>query len=233
MANKALAKYDKQLDKIYSPQVDLINKQYQAQLPQFAAEEASLKQAKLNAFRDIGDIAQRRGMFFSGFQPTEQARYVGEKFLPGLAKVAQGRQQLSLNRLESLTGIRTQKAEKRLSFREQLRQEAVQRARDKQAHQNSLELQSRSSSGGRSGGGTYGSSGVGQAFSAIAGEMHKLRGKDGKVSPSTFKNARAEWSSAGFKTSDFDKQFAYLVNPSHWWNYGISSKLVPGAKKRR
>lgn len=224
MANKALKEFDKQLAQIYTPQEQFLQQQYEATLPQFAAQEASLQQAKLNAFRDIGDVAQRRGMFFSGFQPTEQARYVGEKFLPGLAAVEQGRQQAKLGMLEALTGLRTKAAEQRLSFRETLRQEAVQRAQEKKRFERELKMQDRSFQQQRalarsSGGGSRGTSSsdyralLSAATSDMAGRLKGKAGKDGYVSPKTFNAARTAWLNAGLDANSFNKNFRSFAPP--------------------
>lgn len=223
MANKALQQYDQELASIYAPQEQLIQQQYEATLPQFEAQAASLQQAKINAFRDIGDTAQRRGMYFSGFQPTEQARFIGEKFLPGLAQVEQGKQQAQLGMLEALTGLGTKRAESRLNFRETLRQEALQRALDKKQYQRQMKMQKqsqqfqasqsaldRSFSSASSGGGSKYS--FTQAQNDYDIELDKHKGtKDKLVSPGTWNRLRKAWVADGFSPSQFDKKFkAYL-----------------------
>lgn len=225
MANKALQQYDKQLAKIYKPQIDLVQQQYQATLPQFEAQKQSLEQAKVNAFRDIGDTAQRRGMFFSGFQPAEQARYIGEKYLPALAGVEQGQQQARLSMLEALTGLRTQQGEARLNFRETLRQEALQRALAKKDFQRQVKLQKMNQSfqaqqsaldraasrgGGGGGGASYGDT-LAAATADMASILDSKRNKYGRVSSSTYKKARTRWLKSGLNASDFDKQFKGML----------------------
>lgn len=235
MAGKALQKFDNQLEKIFAPQIDLVRRQYEATLPQFQAQEASLEQAKVNAFRDIGDIANRRGVFFGGFQPNEQARYVGEKFLPEMAKVQQGRQQANLSMLEAITGFNTQKATARLDFRETLRKEAVQRALAKKDFQRQMKLQKQSqkfqsresakdralsmatASMGGGGGSLSQWENTAQEISYVSEAMEKHRGRKSKgakgkhvgvVSPKVWNKLKSQWTKRGGKASVFEKEFA-------------------------
>lgn len=50
-----------------------------------AAQEAGLGAAKDKEFKGIGQRAQNKGMFFSGFAPNEEAEYTGGTYLPALA----------------------------------------------------------------------------------------------------------------------------------------------------
>jgi hypothetical protein len=71
----------------YAAEQALIAKQ-QAALPgEEQAMVGGLEQAKTNAFADITNQANERGMLYSGMPISEQARYTGERFLPALAGV--------------------------------------------------------------------------------------------------------------------------------------------------
>lgn len=72
---------------IYNPEVQLVEQQLKALPGQATAQKSALEQAKVNAFRDITSQARGRGVYFSGFRPENEARYVGEKFLPALAGI--------------------------------------------------------------------------------------------------------------------------------------------------
>jgi len=52
-----------------------------------SADLAGLEQAKKDSFDQITTGANRRGMFFSGIPLKEQAQYVGQNFLPGVANL--------------------------------------------------------------------------------------------------------------------------------------------------
>lgn len=72
---------------LYDSQRNLIADQ-QAQLPgQEQADVQGLDTAKTNAFGDITNTANSRGVLYSGAPIQEQSRYVGEKYLPALAGV--------------------------------------------------------------------------------------------------------------------------------------------------
>lgn len=88
-----LAEEYAKLGSIYDPQAALVQKQITELPTQYEAQKTALEQAKANAFRDITSAAQQRGVFFSGFRPEQQARYVGEKYLPAMAGLATQQQQ--------------------------------------------------------------------------------------------------------------------------------------------
>jgi len=81
--------YISQLNPVYEPQKALIQQQMAALPASYEAQKSALEQAKVNAFRDIQNVAQQRGVSFSGFTPSEQASYTGTKYLPALAGLAQ------------------------------------------------------------------------------------------------------------------------------------------------
>ena len=82
-----LQEYYNQLAPIYDPQVASLQAQ-QATLPaQFTAQKSALEQARINAFRKIGNVASSRGMAFSGFTPEQEAQYTGTTYLPALANL--------------------------------------------------------------------------------------------------------------------------------------------------
>ena len=87
------------LASVYDPQRAAIQEQLNALPTQYEPQKAALEQAKINAFRDIGQTAQSRGVSFSGFTPSESARYVGEKYLPALAALGQ-QQEATRNKLQ-------------------------------------------------------------------------------------------------------------------------------------
>jgi hypothetical protein len=166
MSQELIQQRQREIESIYKPQEQFIQQQKAALPGQFDGQRSALEQAKVNAFRDVGLQAQRRGMFFSGFQPAEQARYLGEKFLPGMQDIAARQEQSRLGLLEKLIGLRTQKAGEMNTFREQLRREALERQQQEEAFRRQLEMQNRQFSQQRSlasgGGGGGGSAGGGQ-----------------------------------------------------------------------
>lgn len=88
---RALTDILTELDSVYNPQRQNAQGIYQRGLedtnPMESADLAGLEQAKKDSFDQITTGANRRGMFFSGVPLKEQAQYVGQNFLPGVANL--------------------------------------------------------------------------------------------------------------------------------------------------
>jgi hypothetical protein len=148
-----IAQRNKQLAEVYDPQEQFIMQQKAALPGQFEGQRSALEQAKVNAFRDINLGAQRQGMFFSGFRPSEQARYLGERFLPGMQDITARQEQARLGLLEQLIGLRGQRAGESTKFQEQLRQENLARQNTEQDRAFQMQMQNRQIAASRGGGG--------------------------------------------------------------------------------
>lgn len=137
-----LAQINKTLDKIYAPQLGTL-KQQGALLDQTAAaESASIEQAKVNAFRNVAETANSRGMLFSGFKPAEEARYLGEHYLPGKQKLAIQTQQNKLSLLDTMNKLKaTQYQQAQDMFRDDRTFGENRRQFDKQHRLNMLQFQ--------------------------------------------------------------------------------------------
>lgn len=194
-----LQEYYNQLGSIYDPQTALI-KQQQAQLPgQFQAEKSALEQARVNAFKDISNTASSRGMTFSGFNPQQQAIYVGEKFLPAMANLATAQQESQYSLIQALNKINSERSQTALGYYENAQQAEAANAAKIQAAQiaaqgNTANLRQ-------------------AATSAISGALMQVRGRDGYVSPQDYLAARQDWMSQGFSAKDFDAYFSGFRNP--------------------
>lgn len=88
---RALTDILTELDSVYNPQRQNAQGIYQRGLedinPMESADMAGLEQAKKDSFDQITTGANRRGMFYSGVPIKEQAQYVGQNFLPGVANL--------------------------------------------------------------------------------------------------------------------------------------------------
>lgn len=130
-----MQEYYNQLGTIYDPQVALI-KQQQAQIPgQYEAQKSALEQAKINAFRDISNTASARGMTFSGFNPQQQAIYVGEKFLPAMANLAKSQQESQNALTQALNKVNAERSQTALGYYESAQQAEAANAAKIQAAQ--------------------------------------------------------------------------------------------------
>jgi hypothetical protein len=65
------------------------------------------------------------------------------------------------------------------------------------------------------------------AISDMASQIQPQAGQDGYVSPQDYKAGKAAWVKEGFKASDYDSNFGYLVNPSHTADYGYKAPTTP------
>lgn len=96
----------------YQPQYQTIDKDVAFNEQSGAAATAGLQAQQRQAFGGIEQAAQNKGMFFSGFSPSEQANYTSTVYLPKLAElnqtIAQTRNQLLGRKAELDTGIRNQ-----------------------------------------------------------------------------------------------------------------------------
>lgn len=106
-----------QLDPAYAPQRQLITQQ-QATLPgQEAGTLAGLDAARANNFRYINTDANSKGLAFSGIPATEQARYLGEKYLPAVADVKKNTQTQQFTLAQALAQLSAEQRLKGLDTR--------------------------------------------------------------------------------------------------------------------
>lgn len=71
----------------YQPQQQQVQSQIDALPGQQQAQMSALDQAKVNAFKDITNQANSRGVIFSGVPIDQQATYTGTKYLPAVANL--------------------------------------------------------------------------------------------------------------------------------------------------
>lgn len=98
-----------QYKEIYQPGVDLINERLRALPGSFAAEEKGLEQQKVNKFREIGEQSQQKGLFYSGYRPHFQTKFVGEEYLPKVAALRNKQTEKRFGLLEALNNIVSQR----------------------------------------------------------------------------------------------------------------------------
>ena len=235
--NALIRQRQQQLDQIYNPQIELIQQQKQALPGRFDARRSALEQARVNAFRDIGQTANRRGMFFSGFQPQEQARFLGERFLPGMQDIESQQEQARLGLLEQLTGIRGQRAQGMMSFQDQIQQQQQRQQEQERQFQQQRQLQQEQQrfQAGRASAGRA-AAGAGQAQAAAAEVQNEIRqrvGSDGYLSPSVFASIYGTASQFGLDRFQVGQMLANRINPSHWQQYARAVGIGRGAGSLR
>lgn len=212
--------YYNSLEGVYAPQVQQIQQQQAALPAQFDAQRTALEQAKTNAFKGIANTANARGVYFSGFQPDQQATYTGATYLPAVAKVAaaqtQAQSQLQ-QALNDVTAKRTTHAQslwqQELDRQQAQRQFEAKQAQDQQQYQQQLSLaNARSSGGGKA-------PSVGeiklQVTSHIANQLAGSHGRDGKVSPETWAAAFNDYAATGGNARSFWQSFGQYAKKGY------------------
>lgn len=94
-----------QLDPVYNPQKAIVNQQIAALPGEQQAARQGLDQAKTNAFGDIVNGANSRGMTYSGMPIAEQSKYLGTTYLPAVANLDNTYTNKGFQLQQSLAGL--------------------------------------------------------------------------------------------------------------------------------
>lgn len=209
------------------PQQQLLDQSIDANDQSGAAQLGGLEATKDKAFKNITQTSQNKGLFFSGFAPNEQAEYLGGTYLPAVAQlqaqIAGARAQLlgkkadldksafdtatsiregDINRLDEWNKTETQRAW-------QAQQDAAQRSFT--AEQNAKDRAAAAASAGKSK--TDPEEILAADRNSIASQLASDTGKDGYVSPVTYKKLRNAWTAKGYDSKTFDAYFKPFRNP--------------------
>lgn len=127
---RALESILTELNAVYDPQRGAYNEQITALDPQQKAEEQGLEFAKRDAFDQITNQANRRGLFYSGIPVAEEQRYTGAQFLPAVANLKGRYAQQRFNLRDALLDLTRKQYESAYGIRQnELDTEAAERAR--------------------------------------------------------------------------------------------------------
>lgn len=96
-----------ELNASYQPQKDQFSSAIQTVDPQMQAEEQGLQAAKTDAFSQIDQQANRRGLFYGGMPIAEEQRYTGQNFLPSLANMRAKYAQQKFDLVNALNKVTT------------------------------------------------------------------------------------------------------------------------------
>ncbi len=156
-----------EIGQAYQPQYQTIDNDVAFNEKSGVAATAGLQAQQQQAFGGIEQAAQNKGMFFSGFSPSEQANYTSTVYLPKLAElnqtIAQTRNQLLGRKAELDTDIRNKAFATRESDLGALRtweQQQAQRAFEAEQNRLKAEADLRATRVASSGGGGGRSSGA-------------------------------------------------------------------------
>lgn len=201
----------------YDPQTQLINQQIAQLAPQQQAQQSALDQAKINAFKDIDNSANSKGVLFSGFSPDQQAQYIGTKYLPAVADLNstfQNNKTTLLGQINDLNAKRIQQAQGTVSDYQKNQADAAYKnaqlqlgyARLAQDGQNKANTPLTTA----------------QVRSSIQGGLQSVIGKDGFVSPQDYALGLKDWLAAGLPRAEFNKQYSSYRNPTNtYYDYAI------------
>lgn len=205
------------LGSTYDPQTTLVNNEISALPGQQQSQLSALDQAKVNAFSDINTDANTKGVLFSGFSPTEQASYVGTKYLPAVANLQTSftNQQNTLQgQLNTLNAQRISDANSAVS--------SAQKAASTAAYKNAELAISASKTGSSAAPKALTSA---QIIAGINQGLSSVKGKDGYVSPQDYASAYSDWLQSGHSGSSFDNTFGQYMNPTNNY-YGYAKSKV-------
>jgi len=219
----------------YDPQVQALQAQNPQIDQQLTTTLSSLDQAKVNAFRDITNSANSKGMLFSGFSPDQQATYTGTKYLPAVANArtsAQNAKNTLLDRINTINTNRQNQARGIVST-------AQTAAQNYSLKQQQIAASRVSSSGGGSSSGrsSSGSSGGSaptaaqlkqQDMATTSNNLQSKIGKDNHVSQATWNQAFSEWTGAGYSAKDFINDNIRFVNQRYNGYQGIGKQNAIG-----
>lgn len=189
-----------ELGSVYDPETTQVNTALAALPGQQQTAQASLDQAKANAFRDIGTNANSRGVFFSGYQPYEQNDYTTTKYNP------------------AVTNLNTKISNQNQTLTEKLAQIQQTRANAAQSlvsdTQSAETVAAKATSSGSGGSGSTKPLTQQATVSAIRGGLEKVKGGDGHVSPGNLAKAYDIWTAQGLNPQSFWTYFQGYWNPN-------------------
>lgn len=230
----------KEIGQSVKPQKALIDENIAIAERTGQAQIAGLEAEKDQAFGQIEQSAQDKGMFFSGFSPSEQAQYTASSYLPALAQlqgqIAQTRTQLlgqkaDLDRdvfnkafaaresdRDFLNQWNKMTAEQKFQASEAEKQRAFQ-AQQAQIERNFAASQNAAARAHALADAALADKKAKAAINKVIKFLDPRRGADKKVSPSTFQQARTIWAKEGGTPEEFAQLFYGYINTSHADDY--------------
>lgn len=201
------------LSSTYDPQTTEVNSEINQLPAQQQAQQSALDQAKVNAFQDITQSANSRGLLFSGFSPDQQATYVGTKYLPAVANL-----QTSFNTQKNTLQDKINQINAARATQAQGIVSDAQKEADTVTYNNQkLALSASKASSGAAKAPTQA-----QITSAIQQGLSSVVGKDGYVSPQDYAAGLKDWLQAGLSRATYNKQYNSYRNPNNpYYDYAV------------
>lgn len=203
----------------YQPQLtDVANEQSELQT-QTQQSQASLDQAKANAFTNNALTSNARGIMYSGYTPAQNATYTTNTYNPAVQKLQTSAANSATTLQEKIDQINQERANDA--------QTLVANTQSAQASAEATALKaqvSASKSSVTSAKAAQPSSN--QIANAIRTNLSKATGSDGFVSPEDYAQAYIDWLNNGQSASSFNSNFGSFKNPTNgYYTYAITNAL--------
>lgn len=219
-----------ELETAYAPMKDIYGKQ-QGMIPQkYDNRRQGLEGARVKNFDSIATQANRAGMGFTGFTAAEQGDYLADKYLPGLQDTYLQQENESLGLQKSLAELEQDKRLRGMTTRqaqESTAREFAEKERDRQFQAEQARLSREASARESAASRATPAVSKGELRSGAIAFLDAGKGKDKKVSPERYLQAKALWVDSGGSASEFDSSFRNYVNEAHAQDYGFAK---PAAK---
>lgn len=235
----------KEIGKSVAGQKTLIDADIQANQRAGDAQIAGLQAQQQQAFGQIEQGAQNKGMLFSGFTPNEQAQYTSTTYLPALANlqatIAQTRSALMGKKADLDTNVfnkafdtREGDIGRRFQFTERVEGQKFQTSERKasqkfSADQAAQERAFKAAESQRDRSAAAANAAAANAADTaaffdqtrrdVAKDLKDMAGKDTYVSPNTWNNLKSQWVGSGYDAKTFNSYFSNRINPSHKKDY--------------
>ena len=223
------------LNSTYDPQRAAVTQQIGTAQQNGQNAVAGLNAAKDQAFNNITQTANDRGMLFSGFTPDQQAKYTASTFLPAMVNL-NAKTQDNINKLQqTILGLNTAQNQQANGIQQgQIKnlndyninsQKLAQEMAIAQMN-NDARLKAASISASR-----QSAPSTSQIMANDAAALHQkfaqsgLIGNDGYISPQTYAQGLNIWQQAGHDQKSYDSLFSGLRNPH---NHNTDYKLATG-----
>lgn len=231
------------LDPAFQEQKGLIQEQIGGLDAKYDIEKQAMEGTRVQSFESINRSMVGRGAAFSGIGADEQSRYLANEYLPGLQRVDQAKRDESLKlrgQVADLGMQQTTMAMSRIQQQEQaLNQWNLQQAqmeaqareaeiqRQFQANQNALDRQQQASIAAANRAASAAASAprgltTADASGILSGLVAGKQGKDGKISPSTYRALVSDAYEKGIDPASYATLMQRYVNQSHYQDYVLN-----------
>lgn len=204
---------------VYNPQVDAVNTQLAALPGQQATQQASLDQAKTNAFTNNALTANARGIMYSGYTPAQNTSYTTNTYNPAVTKLNTDfttQKQTLTDKINAINQQRSNDANSLVQNTVQAQQQAAAEAAKEQA------TAAREAANAAKSAGALPS--TAQVRIAINQGLSSVKGGDGYVSPQDYATALGDWLAAGQSRNSFNNEFKNYRNPTNtYYDYAIKA----------